>query len=178
MLIKKIDDLNIDFDTIQISDFWTCNDTKDSKMHRIHWYPAKFPAFLVEKSLKYAKDQNIEINNVVDFFCGCGTTPLETKRLGYNFWGCDINPVATLIARVKSNKYNETSLNRYFNKITTSYKLGKIKTPVSYIENERLNYWFPEKQIKKLYKLLYCIKKEVPQGKYRDFFLCILQATA
>lgn len=170
MLVKDKSDLKLNLEDLPVSDFWTENTQKPLKMHRIHWYPAKFPPYLVSKAFDYAKNKNVKINNVVDFFCGCGTTPLESIKQGYNFWGCDINPVATLIASVKSHKYNSFKLNKYYNLIVENFansKNDKIK-----INNERLQYWFPQKQLKQLNALLFAIKKEVPKGVYRDFFLC------
>lgn len=172
MLLEKHDDLNLNFDNLPVSDFWTKESTKSFKMHKIHWYPAKYPAYLVEKSLQYAKENNISIKNVVDIFCGCGTTPLESKRLGYNFWGCDINPVATLIANVKSKKYNPTMLSKYYVKINEEYLISKATPSECILYNQRLNYWYPKEQIIELNKLLSAIKNIVPKGKYRDFFLC------
>lgn len=170
MLIKDSNDLQLNLEDLPVSDFWTENNQKPLKMHKIHWYPAKFPPSLVSKAFDYAKTKNVKINNVVDFFCGCGTTPLESVRQGYNFWGCDINPVATLIASVKSHKYNSLKLEKYYNLIIENFnnsKNNKIK-----IDNERLQYWFPQKQLRELKILLLSIKKEVPKGVYRDFFLC------
>jgi len=125
---------------------------------------------LVSKAFDYAKTKNIEINNVVDFFCGCGTTPLESIKHGYNFWGCDINPVATLIASVKSRKYNSFKLDKYYNLIIKNFSNSKNKEIK--INNERLQYWFPHNQLRELTILLSVIKKEVPKGAYRNFFLC------
>ena len=170
MLIKDSNDLQLNLEDLPVSDFWTENNQKPLKMHKIHWYPAKFPPSLVSKAFDYAKTKNVKINNVVDFFCGCGTTPLESVRHGYNFWGCDINPVATLIASVKSHKYNSLKLEKYYNLIIEIFNNSKNKEIK--IDNERLQYWFPQKQLRELKILLLSIKKEVPKGVYRDFFLC------
>jgi SAM-dependent methyltransferase len=40
-------------------------------------------------------------HRVFDPFCGCGTTPLTAKQLGYSAWGIDILPVAVFVAEVK-----------------------------------------------------------------------------
>ena len=40
-----------------------------------------------------------ELPNIIDPFCGGGTIPLEAKRLGLPAFGCDLNPVATLITK-------------------------------------------------------------------------------
>lgn len=166
-LVKK------NLDDIQISSFWTQNRADFSKLHNIHVYPAKFPAFLVNKSISYAKKNNVKIATIADIFCGCGTTALESKNNGYNFWGIDRNPVATLITKVKLSDFDENLLNEYYFKITKSLGTkSKIKTPNYIISNERLNFWFSKSQLVDLYILKKAIKKNVPKGKYLDFFLC------
>jgi len=101
--IDKIQQAN--FASIPVDPFWNTGTDKEHKMHRIHAYPAKFPAFITTKALDFAKDNNFETTNLADVFCGCGTVAFEAKRNNINFWGCDINPVATMIAKVKSHKY-------------------------------------------------------------------------
>ncbi len=86
-------------------DYWDFGGEREPLMHRIHAYPAKFPAFITPKAVAYAQARGVTVNRIADIFCGCGTTALEAKRLGAPFWGCDINPVATLIAQVKSRDY-------------------------------------------------------------------------
>jgi DNA modification methylase len=150
---------------------WDNATQKELGMHKIHMYPAKFPSFLISKSLEYARRKKIEINTIGDIFCGCGTTALEAKRNNKNFWGCDINPVATLIAKVKSERFDDKLLQKYYDVILETYKLSNFKTPKSYLLNERINYWFHLSQINKLYKLLRIIKSHIPAGMYQDFFL-------
>ena len=107
-----------DFDKLKIDEQWNYEYEIEHKMHHIHAYPAKFPAFITRKALQLAADKNFHVNTVADIFCGCGTTAYEASRNGKNFWGCDINPVATLIAKVKSGTYKQEMLDKYFFEIT------------------------------------------------------------
>ena len=50
---------------------------------------------------------------------GAVTTAVEAKRKGKDFWGCDINPLATLIAQVKTHCYRDWDLERNFVAIRT-----------------------------------------------------------
>ena len=93
---------NICINDVNIDETWNFADSKEMLMHTIHAYPAKFPAFIASKAFEYAKDEKVSVNTVADIFCGCGTVALESKMHNKEFWGCDINPVATLIAQVKS----------------------------------------------------------------------------
>ena len=140
-------------------------------MHRIHHYPAKFKHFIISKSMQYAKQNGNQIRLVGDIFCGCGTTALEAKRRNIDFWGCDINPVATLIANVKSQQYNDLRLKKYYEAITEKFTDGKSTFPLESETNKRILYWFNSKQICDLQNLLSSIHQVVPKGKYRNFFL-------
>jgi len=90
--------------------YWDFGGEKEPLMHRIHAYPAKFPSFITPKAVRYAQAQGVTVNRIADVFCGCGTTALEARRLGTDFWGCDINPVATLITRVKRSSFQVARL--------------------------------------------------------------------
>lgn len=169
----KITAQNIDtgFSRVKERTTWNNEVNEELKMHKIHVYPAKFPSFLISKSLQYAQKKRIAIQSIGDIFCGCGTTALEAKKNNKEFWGCDINPVATLIAKVKRENYNEDILQNHYENIINTYNSGALEVPESIIANERITYWFSPEQIQSLYTLLRAIKDNVPNGKYRSFFL-------
>ena len=169
-LTKNI--LDIDFDSIPIESFWSISDKKENKIHRIHSYPAKFPAFITTKAIEYAENRGVNVNLVADIFCGCGTTAFEATRNGKDFWGCDINPVATLIAKTKSQQYSNEKLEQYFNKMITNFLQYSINIKEVWEINGRIKYWFKEKQIADLLKLKKAINETVPsKSKYMKFFL-------
>ena len=59
--------------------FWDFGDRRDDPIHRIHAYPAKFPAFITTKALQYAERRGVKVDVVADVFCGCGTTAVERE---------------------------------------------------------------------------------------------------
>ena len=155
------------------SNFWNFGEGKEDSIHRIHNYPAKFPAFITTKALQHAAESGVEVKTVADVFCGCGTTAVESKRNGKNYWGCDINPVATLIARVKVKQYKATTLDRYYSAVAERF--GSLATDAQDIEHiaSRIRYWFDDKSIDDLLKLKKAIALEIPgQSLYMKFFLC------
>lgn len=167
---------DIDYNMIKVDAEWNDSEKAELTMHTIHAYPAKFPAFIASKAFEYAKNEGVEIKKVADIFCGCGTVALESKIHNYDFWGCDINPVATLIAKTKSCDYNIEKLEEYYGKIkkaVASMQFGKNEYKNA---NERLRYWFTEKSYLDLLKLYQAIELTVDDKRYRDAFECIFSA--
>lgn len=78
--------------------------------HGIHGYPAKFPPQIPEKILQEFGHANYTI---FDPFCGSGTTLVEAKFKNMDSIGNDINPIALLIADVKTTNYSESDLMYY-----------------------------------------------------------------
>jgi len=161
---------------VAIDDEWNLSDSEEYLMHTIHAYPAKFPAFIASKAFDYAQQEGVDVEKVADVFCGCGTVALEAKLHGKDFWGCDINPVATLIAKTKSESYKTETLDRYCRRIRVSFERVEVPQNAYTVSNERLQYWFTENSYTALYKLKQSIKQEVPRGKYRDAFLCLFSS--
>ena len=162
----------LNFDTIDIQEEWNMPAERERRMHNIHAYPAKFPAFITTKAIHKAEENNISVKTVADIFCGCGTVAFETVRSGKHFWGCDINPVATLIAETKSNVYQDEQLQDFFDRIIAAYNTCNVDKTNRIYSNERIQYWFDEEHIDNLLKLRSSIYLVVDDELYRKFFLC------
>lgn len=182
MIVTMSDIHLMDFSSIPIDDYWNIGEERENKMHRIHAYPAKFPSFITTKALQYVSERGGSIRVIADVFCGCGTTAYEATRNKKNFWGCDINPVATLIARTKSRNYNQIFLDNYYQKILRRFDWLVITGRDAEKVNQRIKYWFKEEQIVDLLKLKSAIYYSVRRIEYREFFLCafsnILKSTS
>ena len=171
------------FPKLKENPFWSTGRDQELKLHRIHAYPAKFPAFIPTKALQFAKREGVNVRRVADIFCGCGTVAYEAKREALDFWGCDINPVATLIARTKSGSFEQARLTDYYGKITAAVRRCGPSTHLPISAKDRLDYWYSADQFADLARLLNAINKTVPpRSKYRTFFHCaysnILKATS
>lgn len=171
--MNKLVDINsIDFGLIQNDVFWNTSTEKEDKMHRIHAYPAKFPAFITTKALHFAKRRKKKISRIADVFCGCGTVAYEAKRNNITFWGCDINPVATLVAKTKSYNYQQKRLYNYYQNIIRDFSIMQRHDVHDEI-NERLLYWYDSHHYKDLLALKKTIENNMPKNSnYRLFFLC------
>lgn len=174
-IVRSIEDaLHYEISQVQVEEYWNLGDTPELKIHSIHAYPAKFPAFIASKAIQLAYKSGIEVNTVSDIFCGCGTVAIEAKLNGVNFWGCDINPVATLITKAKIGNYSISKLEELYNFIQDSY--SNNRTIYNYEEsNERIRYWFKQEQFYDLSKLKEAIMS-IPKGKYRTCFECLFSS--
>lgn len=167
---------NIDYNAIPEDTIW-CEETDVLKMHSIHSYPAKFPPFLASAAFNYAEAEGVKASYVSDVFCGCGTVALESKIRGKSFWGCDINPVATLISETKSKNYKIYRLRELYKMIIECAFRKKEEGNDYYpYARERLKHWYDDNQYNDLMCIYQSIIDDIPRGKYHDAFLCMFSA--
>jgi len=87
--------------------------------HSFHQYPARFipqiPNLLIQKLTE-------PDDTVLDPFCGCGTTLVESQLLNRNAIGIDLNPLACLISKVKSTPIDKELLTIKWNKVHSKIK--------------------------------------------------------
>ena len=76
--------------------------------HNIHRYSGKFIPQIAARAIALLTRPG---DLVVDPYCGSGTTLLESALLRRRAIGIDLNPLAVLIARVKTTPIPEASLN-------------------------------------------------------------------
>jgi len=110
--------------------------------HLIHSYPAKLlmhiPYFFLNNNI-FSKVGD----TVLDPFCGTGTVLLEAGLAKRNAIGADANPLARLIAKVKTSIYDSTDLS-----VTLT---SLVNADVTYSESHifpdvvNIDYWFNKK---------------------------------
>lgn len=115
--------------------------------HGFHKYPAKFiphiPKWAIRKYLNGNKDKNI-----LDPFCGSGTTLVEGVLAGYNVIGVDIDPLSAMISKVKTTRVDETELKKISDWLVKEIKAKKKGTFKP--DCETIEHWFTKDAIKKL----------------------------
>ncbi len=130
--IKKIRD--------EIWDFKTAN-TKQH-VHCFHIYPAMMIPQIAGKILdEYGEKANF----LFDPYCGTGTSLVEANLRGINSIGTDINPLARLIAKVKTTPIPLKSLDLYlkdFNDFVFLIKLNSKNIEVKIPNFPNIDYWF------------------------------------
>src|SRR4051794_37318243 len=76
---------------------WSFPDSQPDSVHNVHPYPAKFIPEIPAAALELAPRDG----QILDPFCGIGTTLIESVRRGRNAIGIDLNPIATMVAEAK-----------------------------------------------------------------------------
>ncbi|MCX5632496.1 MAG: DNA methyltransferase [Phycisphaerae bacterium] len=136
--------------------------------HGYHRYPAKFIPQLVKKVIiKYSKPGDI----VLDSFGGCGTTLVESKLSGRESIGLDVNKIAVLIAKAKTEEIEPCFLEQNNKLLLEKIKSSKDKRNYYEKANERLRYWFKASAFNKLKIIHDCIQEE-KNSKTRRFYNC------
>ena len=109
--------------------------TGHNDIEGIHPYPAKFVAELPRALLEHLP---IPAGTVVlDPFCGSGTTLVESQSAGLSAIGIDLNPVACLISRVKTQPRPKQL---YHHAVTAQKIARELEPDIPEIPN--LDHWF------------------------------------
>lgn len=143
--------------------------SSDRYTHLIHSYPAKLlshiPYFFLHT------DCFCPVNGVVlDPFCGTGTVMLEANILGRTAFGADANPLAVLIAQVKTTYIPGDILYSTLSTIINVARRSKVEPNGNSNSIER---WFSPSTIRQLATLEDAIDK-VRDQKLKNFFsLCL-----
>lgn len=87
--------------------------------HNFHTYPAKFIPQIPKGTIQALTKEG---DTVLDPFCGCGTTLVEAKLLNRRSIGVDLNPIATLVSRAKTNKLDISQIREISNLVNQMKK--------------------------------------------------------
>lgn len=114
---------------------WDFPNSEREPIHSLHPYPAKFiPEIPRELIRAYPPAKGFA---VLDPFCGSGTTLVEAQRAGKLAIGVDVNPLATLISKVKT-----TPLPISIRSIAEDVVQLANQSPRPIPEIPRLDHWF------------------------------------
>jgi len=121
--------------------------------HDIHEYRGKFFPQLVKSLINFSGIPEGSV--VIDPFCGSGTTNCETRALGMESIGIDLNPLSVLISRVKSGILQiepdelQEQTKKFLSQLHPS-RATSVTTRWTECDLNYLNRWFDERAIKEM----------------------------
>lgn len=148
-----------------------------SSTGNLHTYPAKAVPEMVSDLIK--KVMSIKsIKTVLDPFVGSGTTALESKYLGLDFWGSDLNPLAVLLSKTKAltidnTDYTKKRLSGFVQQVKKEYPGARL---IPFCTFNSIDYWFKEENIRELNFLKYKIGQFIKKANKvnREMYALIL----
>lgn len=149
--------------------------------HGLHPYPARMiPQIARELIQRYLlKKLNPPYNQyiILDPFCGSGTVLVEAKLLGVNAVGSDINPLAILLAKVKSQGVRPELLEKLPSLIKKVEKELSYNLNVEQDVPEDVKYWFKPNVIRELLVIKHEVEN-IEDRELRGFLKVCLSLTA
>jgi len=145
--------------------------TADTKRYTHCFHP--YPAMMIPQVAGRILDEfGIGAKTLFDPFCGTGTSLVEANLRGINAVGTDINPLARLIAKVKTTPLSPDSLNAYISDFTSfvlSIRSGKKELTPQIPKFQNLEYWFKKETLYWLAVIKTYIES-IKEPDIRDFF--------
>ncbi|MEK7653299.1 MAG: transcriptional repressor LexA [Patescibacteria group bacterium] len=140
--------------------------------HGIHTYPAMFIPQVARRLLENYSQTG---ETICDIFCGSGSALIESKLLGRNAYGIDLNPFAIFLAKAKTTPINPSTLtNEYFKLLS---EIEKIKnTEIKKPNFNNVDFWFIERVIIQLAKIKKAILK-IKDKNIRNYFMVSFSET-
>ena len=119
-------------------------DAKDAKreenMHRIYMYPAMMVPATQSAIVEIIASELGKDGWTIDPFMGSGTSLLSCMEYGMNVYGQDINPMAVLVAKAKTNNYDVAKYNEYVEVLKNAIQNDKKNTVDISFQN--IDKWF------------------------------------
>jgi adenine-specific DNA methylase len=114
-------------------------------------------------------------DTVCDIFCGSGTALVESKLMGRNAYGIDLNPLAIFLARAKTTPINPQRLTKEY--LSLLHRIEKIKdSEIKRPNFKNIDFWFKDKTIVRLAKLKKAIT-EINEKSIQNFLMVAFSET-
>lgn len=158
--LKKREDYSWDFKKANTKEYTHC----------FHSYPAMM---IPQVARRIIENYGLGSKLLFDPFCGTGTSLVEANLKGINAVGADINPLARLIAKVKTTRININYLDSFLQKFFDNiFKLNfssidDYQSELPKIKN--IDYWFSRETQVKL-NIVFRYVESIEDEKVKNFF--------
>lgn len=140
--------------------------------HCFHTYPAMFIPQIARRLIETYSQKG---ETICDIFCGSGTALVESRLLGRNAYGIDLNPLAIFLAKAKTKEIDPSILTKeYFRLIDRVPRVNgsTVKRP----EFFNIDFWFKQNVIITLAKIKQSIR-EIKDEDVKNFFMVAFSET-
>lgn len=135
---------------------WDFLDAPADSLANIHPYPARFINEIPKHLIEEIGCPNGSI--ILDPFCGSGTTLVEAQRHGLDSVGIDLNPIACLISKVKTQPLPSSFISSV--KKTADAAMELYEGSISIPEIPNIDHWFEREIQKALSTILFVIQNQ------------------
>ncbi|MES3017405.1 MAG: transcriptional repressor LexA [Bacteroidota bacterium] len=143
-----------------------------SYTHGIHTYPAMF---IPQVARRLLETYSAKGDTVCDIFCGSGTALVESRLIGRNAYGIDLNPLAIFLAQAKTTPINPQKLTKEYALLLA--RIEKIKeSEIQRPDFKNIDFWFKEKVIIKLARIKKAIR-EIKERAVQNFLMAAFSET-
>jgi hypothetical protein len=152
---------------------WTFRGIKAREgIHGIHSYPAMMAPPVARRLIGELTNRE---DIILDPFCGSGTVLAEAILLGRKSIGYDINPLALLIAKVKTTPIPPENLHKALESIE---RIASVIIPEYAVipTFSNINYWFKPEVVTELAKLKHGIE-HLQNEEIKRFFMLVFART-
>ena len=153
---------------------WDWAKRSDVYTHLLHSYPAKLLAYVPIAFLTSSLASSNDL--VMDSFAGTGTVLLEcmvNKFSPRNCYGVEINPLARLIAKVKTTPLHYDRLNQLAQDLFCFIEATSTATIPEFANRD---FWFRKAAQQELARIRHCIEALESSAEERDFFRACFSA--
>ncbi len=138
--------------------------------HGFHTYPAMMIPQIAKKLIS---DFGVNSSTLLDPYCGTGTSLVEANVAGINAIGFDLNPLARLIAKVKTTTIELQTLKLHlydFDRFLFKYRYGfEMEESIVCSNFPRIDFWF-SKDVKQKLSILDFYVNHIENVDIKNFF--------
>ncbi len=154
--------------------YWSYSDTSRST-HAFDFfqYPAMMVPAMLRDLIENIAAADKKIKTVYDPFLGSGSVLTESMMQGFDFTGTDVNPLALLIAKVKSGPFRPKLMEERIEKLQAAITADS-KTRVE-ADFAGIDKWFSEHVIRELSVIRRAVRTESRLWCRRFFWICLAE---
>ena len=148
-------------------------------VHGLHPYPARMIPQIAQKLIEVSIKESCDHQLIVDPFCGSGTVLTEAILANHQAIGIDINPLAVLLAKVRSNPISLSQ--RFPCGVMSKIKNEKNRYSKNKHDKELIQdatYWFKEDVVQDLLTIKKVVFEDIWTVDQQNFLKCCLSKTA